>query len=214
MTDVNIDLETMPQQPEAEARAAIAETIEAPSRMSKPETIAEWHSGGGKYAGEKEAEIDEKYRRTALDGSKGQIMSIAWSVGDSEETHCIITGEAYDEPRLISTVYEGIKAELGQQLPFFVGHFVGGFDLPFLFQRSVINRVQPPFDLGQHGRHGQHFYDTMTAWAGWKGTISLDNLCAALGIEVDSPEAWTAARSGMRTRLAGWMKSCSTTRRT
>jgi len=26
-------------------------------------------------------------------------------------------------------------------------------------------------------------FDTMTAWAGARGTISMDNLCAALGIE-------------------------------
>lgn len=46
-----IDIETIPQQPEAKTKAVIAENIKAPAQMKKPETISAWHNGEGSYAG-------------------------------------------------------------------------------------------------------------------------------------------------------------------
>lgn len=180
---VAIDIETIPQQPESAVRALIAETIKAPSSMSKPETIADWHNGAGKYAGEKDRAIDEAYRRTALNGAKGQIVSIAWAIEGSAEVHgkIAIPGES-TESDILAEFFSAVLNDCKGRPPQFAGHFVGGFDLPFLFQRSVILGIYPGFDLGQWGRHGSQFFDTMQAWAGFKGSISLDDLCIALGI--------------------------------
>lgn len=77
-----IDIETIPQQPEEEAKAEIAKTIQAPAQMSKAETIAAWHAGEGSYAGVKDSLIEETYRKTSFDGAKGEVISIAFAVDD------------------------------------------------------------------------------------------------------------------------------------
>ena len=61
--NVFLDIETIPEQPEESAKALIAETIEAPAAMKKPETIKAWHDGEGKYEGVKEKAIDDAYRK-------------------------------------------------------------------------------------------------------------------------------------------------------
>ena len=45
MSNIFIDIETIPEQPEEAVKARIAETIKAPATMKKAETIAEWHNG-------------------------------------------------------------------------------------------------------------------------------------------------------------------------
>jgi len=184
-----LDLETLPQQPEEETRIAIAETIKAPAQMKKAETIADWHAGNGKYAGEKEAAIEKQYRDTSFDGSKGQICSISWAIGlDDEPQSIFATPEIRTEADLLSNFFDRLREVLNNRHPYFIGHYISGFDLPFLYQRAVVNGVNPGMKLGQWGRHEQHFFDNQSAWAGWKGTISQDNLCMALGIQIDEPE--------------------------
>lgn len=212
--EVFIDIETIPEQPEDEARAAIAETIQAPATMSKAETIAEWHAGGGKYAGVKDTAIDEQYRKTSLNGAKGEIASISWAFDDDEPPyHVIRDGGDLTEEFILQAFFDSLKDTLGETRPYFVGHYIGGFDLPFIFQRAVINRVKPPFSLSQHGRHDQHFFDNMMAWAGFRGTISQENLCKALGIEIEGPEGlegsnvWDAYKAGKLDEIAEYNKS-------
>ncbi|WP_020208249.1 ribonuclease H-like domain-containing protein [Gilvimarinus chinensis] len=208
--NVFIDLETIPEQPEAEAKAAIAESIQAPASMKKPETVADWHNGVGKYAGEKEALIEERYRKTALDGSKGEIISIAFAV-EGGEVFVSSRQHFESEVGLIENALYQLDQELssyGQSRPpYFVGHNIGGFDLKFLYQRCVINRINPGFDLKQWGRHGSQFFDTMQAWAGWGNRISQDNLCKALGIEgkpddIDGSKVWDFYKAGQIGRIA------------
>ncbi len=148
------DLETIPQQPEASVKQLIAETIEAPAQMTKADTIAEWHAGAGKYAGVKDAAIEEAYRRTGLDGSKGSICSISWAYDlHMEPFQLFATPGEMTEGELLETFYRELKKELRGQPPQFAGHYIGGFDLKFLFHRSVILGIQPPFDIGQWGQH-------------------------------------------------------------
>jgi hypothetical protein len=203
--NVFIDIETIPQQPEAETRAEIEKTIEAPGQISKPETIAEWHSGVGKYAGVKLAAIDEQYRKTALDGAKGEICSVSFSV-EGEAIFTVDRREG-DELNLLTVMFAYMRKQLGGRLPFFIGHNIGGFDLKFLFHRCVINRVNPEIDLYQWGRHGNHYFDTMQAWAGYGQRISQDNLCAALGIkgkpsDICGANVWDHYKAGNIARIA------------
>ena len=204
--NVFIDIETIPAQPEAETRAAIAENIKAPAAMKKPETIADWHNGAGKYAGEKDALIEEQYRRTSFDGSKGEIISVAWAVSNGEvQSQHRNLGES--ESELLAGVFERIHSEIGGRPPMFIGHYISGFDLKFLFHRAVINGIRPPFALPFYGRHDKDFYDTNTAWAGFRDRISQDNLCKALGIEgkpgdIDGSKVWDFVKAGNVERVA------------
>ncbi len=66
-----------------------------------------------------------------------------------------------------------------------VGHNLIGFDLPFIFQRCLVNGIvaKPLVDLGEYRVRG--VYDTMQHW--WLGDrrsrVSLDDIAWALGIE-------------------------------
>jgi hypothetical protein len=197
--NVFIDIETIPAQPEDKAKQLIAESISAPKTMSKAETIQAWHNGEGKYAGEKEKAIEEKYRKTALDGTTGEIISIAYAIEDGE-TQCFSRALDGDELTFISLAMDEIDLNLGARPPRFVGHNIR-FDLRFLFQRCAINSIHPSFSFKQYGRHATDFFCTMEAWAGFGKFISQDNLCKALGIEgkpsdIDGSKVWDIVKAG------------------
>lgn len=204
--NIFIDIETIPEQPEDAAKALIAETIQAPTTMSKPETIADWHSGSGRYAGVKDAEIEKQYRNTSFDGSKGEIISVAFACyhGDVRVIHRNL-GES--EADLLDSVFRSIRNRTEGRPPYFIGHYISGFDLKFLFQRAVINKVNPHMQIPVGGRHGKDFFDTNMAWAGYGGRISQDNLCKALGIEgkpgdIDGSKVWDFVKAGNVARVA------------
>ena len=208
MSLIFIDLETVPAQPEEECKAAIAETISHPSKMSKAETIADWHSGAGKYAGAKDAAIDDKYRKTSFDGGQGEIISIAWA---SEDNEIKSKSRHLDDSEgdFLKSVLDEINADSHNEVagtkypnkPFFVGHYISGFDLKFLFHRCVVLGVKPPFEIPFDGRHGKDYFDTMIAWAGFRDSISQDNLCKALKIEgkpsdISGAQVWDFIKAG------------------
>lgn len=185
--NIYLDIETIPAQPELETKAEIAKTIEAPASMKKAETIADWHNGVGKYAGVKDAAIEEAYRKTALDGANGEVISVSYSDGkDILVTSRELDDSEYTEAQLLKSVFwhiEEMAKNHGSKIdPYFVGHNIQ-WDLKFLWHRAVINKVNPGFKLPFGGRHKSDFYDNMQAWAGFNGRISQDNLSKALGME-------------------------------
>ena len=202
--NVFIDIETIPAQPEDETKAEIAKTIQAPATMSVPATIKDWHDGVGKYAGVKDAAIEEAYRKTSFDGAKGQICSIAWKV-EGEKIRSVSSGD-YSQQELLSIFFDSLEDSCNGRTPFFVGHYIGGFDLKFIFHRAVILGIKPPFKIPFDGRHGKDFYCTQAAWAGFGGRISQASLCKALGIEgkpndIDGSKVWDFYKDGKIERI-------------
>jgi len=215
---IYIDIETIPKQPENETKAEIAKTIKAPASMKKPETIQDWHSGVGKYEGVKDAAIDEAYRKTALDGTYGEIISCVISDGINFYENSRDLGES--EAFLLSKIFDDVDSlarlnNLGplvraNELPYFIGHNIR-FDLKFLWQRAIINKIPPAFKIPFNGRHSKDFYDTMEAWVGFNQRISQDNLCKALGIdgkrdEVKGSNVWDYVKSGQVSKVAKYNK--------
>ena len=206
--NIFVDIETIPSQ-QAGALDDIARDIQAPAQLSKPETIAEWHNGEGKYAGVKVAAADEAYRKTALDGGSGEIISIAFG-SSLDDVVVVYRSQIENEERLLATAFKRI-AELAQNhgsdvRPYFIGHNVG-WDLKFLWQRAVVRGVCPPFSLPFGGRHKSEFYDTMQAWAGFGQRISQDNLCKVLGIagkpsDISGSNVWDFVKRGDVARVA------------
>lgn len=198
--NIYLDIETIPAQPETETKAEIAKTISAPAQMSKPETIAEWHNGAGKYAGVKDAAIEEQYRKTSFDGAHGEIISLAYGKDDGfrDVFYRSLDG---DERGLLTRAFDSISESLGRgNAVFFVGHNIP-WDLKFIWQRAVILRVAPPFEIPYWGRHGSNFWDNMQAWAGYNQRVSQENLCKAFGIEgkpddIDGSKVWDFVKRG------------------
>ncbi len=204
--NIFIDIETIPAQPEEEQKAAIAATIQAPGQMSKAETIAAWHAGEGAYAGVKNALIEEAYRKTSLDGTKGEIISISFANDECDPLKFSRADEAIEKD-LLKLAFGELSSLLSGKNPWWVGHNIGGFDLKYMFQRCVINRQNPNLDFKQYGRHGVNFYDTSQAWAGYGNRISQDNLCKALRLEgkpddINGAMVWDFYKAGNIKRIA------------
>ena len=199
---IYLDIETIPGQDPA-IRQAIEDSITHPGSMKKPETIAKWE------AEQKPRAVEDAWRKTAFSGHQGEIICISWAVEDGEP-QVVMRDLGGSERDMLAAFFTQVMQSLPQGRVSgieWVGHNVRDFDLRFIFQRAVILGVQPPFRLPHDARPGSEYvYDTMTAWAGWGGRISLDALCRALGIqtkgeelggeEIDGSKVWDFVQAG------------------
>jgi 3'-5' exonuclease len=169
MHNVFIDIETLPVQC-PDFRAKIVATAKPPANYSKPETIAKW----------REDNADEVVAKTALDPAAGHICSIGYAIGDQDVAN--MTAQTIDaEAAIIRTFFDALP-QIGMTR--FIGHYITGFDLRFIMCRAIVLGVKVPALWPRDPKPwDQNVFDTMTAWAGARGTIGLERLCEALGIE-------------------------------
>ena len=143
------------------------------------------------------AEEERCYQLGSLSATSGRILCIAVHVGP-------VPGLEFEGVQMGESEYVfGIDAESTEQqekqalsefLSFIsgfdaetdeiVGHNVIGFDLPFIFQRCLVNNiaVRPFVNLADF--HVRGVFDTMHRWwLGGKRHVSLDDIAWALGIE-------------------------------
>jgi hypothetical protein len=88
----------------------------------------------------------------------------------------------------------------------FIGHNIVGFDLRFLFQRSVMLGIKPPLVFPFKAKPWDDIvFDTMTAWAGVGNRFSLSKLCKVFGLdakgteigdEIDGSKVWDFVKGG------------------
>lgn len=148
---------------------------------SAPDLTARWE----REMAEKKAPdlAEENWRKTALNGTQGRVLSISWQTESGHHTHI---NDPSNERETLGAFVDALSSNLSkhgsQRPPFFIGHNVT-FDLKFLFRRCVILGIRAPFDLPFRGRHDKDYFCTMQAWCDHGERISLANLCAALGIE-------------------------------
>lgn len=201
------DTETIPDQTPG-VLEAIAANIEPPGSMKKPETILAWEMN------EKPAKIEEAYRRTALDGTSGELVTLAWAIEEGEILS--VQRDPKDSERdMIREFYSELMklAELRHRSTgiVWVGHNVRDFDLRFLFQRSVILGIKPPVPLPHNVAPGSDaIFDTMTAWAGFRNTIPLETVCRALGVRgkggIDGSKVWDYVKAGRINEVAEYCR--------
>lgn len=173
-----LDIETIPSQ-SSEVHAALAEKITAPGNYKKPESIAQWE------AEQKPALVKEAIAKTALDGSAGHICCIGFAFNEDPPAHRMSI-DPFDEKDTIAAFFDVADFRINAArnlIPTIVGHNVVSFDLRFIWQRAIVLGVRVPnwFPRDPKPWSGECF-DTMTAFAGARGTIGLDRLCRALGI--------------------------------
>jgi len=218
---IYLDIETIPGQAPG-LREEIAAGITPPGSMKRPETIAKWE------AEEKPAAIEDAWRKTAFHGDRGEVVCIAWAIDrGTVQSVARSPDPQHTEHTCERDVLEQFFYELGHACrprggvvvsPTFVGHNVRDFDLRFLFQRAVIHGVRPPVRLPHDSRPGTgDVYDTMTAWAGWGGRLSLDRLCRALGVdtkgselggeEIDGSKVWDFVLAGRIADVATYCRA-------
>jgi len=135
---------------------------------------------------------DEDFRRLALDGDFGRVLTIGLIVEHDEQViHRGLLGRErqtmmfhLDEARTLQGFWRLFK-NFNVRRDAVVGHNVFDFDLPFLYKRSVIQRVRPSVDLPFTRYRSQPIFDTMHQWNKWspRKFISLDRLAKVLGLE-------------------------------
>lgn len=208
------DIETIPGQDPAILAAIGAEIeqekalITAPGNYKDPVKIQEYIAA---KRAELDTQADEKWRKTALDGTRGEIFCISWAFDDNDIKHVwrelengVLASEADMLRRFWAELAIGVR---GRQAPCWVGHNTLGFDVRFMYQRSVILGVPPTISLPVDARgNGSFLFDTMIGWAGWGNRVSLNKVCMALGIpckgaeldgeEVDGSKVWDWVRDG------------------
>ena len=207
------DLETVPSQ-HPDARELVRASIKPPGTLKKPESIAAW------WANEADAAVEDAYRRQSLDGGlAGEVISIAACTPDGRQWVRCRTQEEKESELLLAfgaqveswidqdarAVAEGFNYA---QDPFLIAHNAA-FDLGFLWRRCIVNGVRLPFKVpGPMARAGQHYGDTMSAWAGYGNRVSLDALCRAPGVPspkdngMDGSQVFDAWLAGEHERIA------------
>lgn len=202
MDKIYIDIETIPGQSawikeEAEAK------VKPPGNTKKPESIKKWMDDNAKQA------ADELWRKTGLDGSRGEIICIAWAIngGEIKSVHRELGG---DEANMLREFYAMLDMSMDAQ---WIGHYITGFDLRFIWQRSVISGVKPsvfiPYDAKPWSRE---VFDTKVEWSGMQstGTGSLDSVCKALGYDgkgdIDGSKVWDYVKDGRINEVVEYCK--------
>lgn len=220
--NIYLDIETTPaQSPDAIAelkRQALEEkaAIRAPSNYKDEAKIVEYIAG--KHA-EIDAAADDRYRKTSFDGAAGQICVIGVAFDDEPPVTFWSKDWAGTERQIIGDFFEELKYRFEpsrDRRPVFIGHNLVGFDLRFLFQRSVMLGIRPPVWMPVNPRPWDDcVFDTMTAWAGFGNRVSLDKLCRSFGIaakgseigeEIDGSKVWDFVQAG---RIADVAKYCA-----
>lgn len=141
-------------------------------------------------------EEERCYQLGSLSATSGRILSIAVHEGpvagldfgveqpQSERVFGInAEGEEEEEKKALLRFLEYFK-NFDPDTDELVGHNILGFDLPFIFQRCLVNCIsaKPLVDLSEYRVRG--IFDTMHHWwLGAKRNVSLDDVAWALGIE-------------------------------
>lgn len=188
MTEIYLDIETIPSQVPAVKDAISADAQEeikalsAPKSYKKPEAIEEWMS-------DKKAEIlngvEEKYARCGLDGATNHIVCIGihieghFPVTFSDQGKDALAEEQIILQKFFNYLEERVKS---YQKPVFVGHNIVGFDLKIVKQRSIVLGIKPPECIPFNTKPWDaNPYDTMAQWDA-KSFVSLDKICKALSL--------------------------------
>lgn len=205
---IYLDIETIPSQlPGAEEAAR--SRVSAPSNYKDEAKIAA-------YVAEKGAEA---WRKTSLDGSYGEVLSIAWSNDDDgvfQVSRTYADGKglplANNEGAVLQEFWDMVDRQFGPN-PTWVGHYVARFDLRFLYHRSVINGVIPSRVISADvSPYSPFIADTSYMWTGERNAgIKLDELARILGLPdpkdlMDGGEVWDAVAGGHLTAVLEYNK--------
>lgn len=145
--------------------------FDAPGNIKDPEKI--------------KAAIEQKelawVEKAALDAMTGQILAIGMSENNGEVS-VILDQHQTDEKHMLIAFWNTVTERRNAR---FIGFNIFGFDLPFLFRRSLVYGIQPSAILRGPRYWDTRFVDLMDVYScgNRDQRISLDNLCKMLGIE-------------------------------
>lgn len=187
-----LDIETIPTQDER-LKEYVTSTLKPPSNYKKDEAIEKWLADNA----------DKAWRNTSLDGAFGELLVVSYAVdgGPVLGTYREIEGSATEKELLVG-LWNDLSERASDAGTIWVGHKLM-FDMLFLRQRSIVNRVRPSLHIPYQDRAWAGTWeDTNVLWTGndrLSDSVSLDKLCTALGIEspkdgIDGSMVWDAVK--------------------
>lgn len=141
-----------------------------------------------KEDGEKVGDFEQYLLGTSFDGAFGRILCIGYAI-DNQPVECLCYDQ--DEARLLKEFWEIVssisKPSYNSNYPDhgvqFIGHNVMDFDLRFIYQRSIVNKIKPAYDLSFARYRSYPIFDTMKEWIQWgQGSVGLESLALALDL--------------------------------
>lgn len=209
--NIYIDIETLPCE-DPQICADLAAGVKPPGNLKKAETIAKWE------AEEKPACVEEAIRKTAFDGAFGRVLCVGWAVDDEAPQTVIgdelaVLGEAFEAIRE-STKVKAFDRQ-GELAAVYVGHNLTGFDLRFLWQRAVVQKIRMPGSMLSACKAkpwDKVVADTMLMWNPERDRrIALDRLCKALGVEssktdMDGSKVYEEYKAGNLDKIATYCR--------
>lgn len=130
--------------------------------------------------------------KAALNAGTGEVLAIGYLRSDiaaagNNSAHKIHARDDKNSEADLLEKFWSLFANQSAKFDF-IGHFIGGFDLPFLRQRSILLGVAVPSSalIENHRRWTWHetFKDTMQCWTAggkWGDTVSLESLSLYFG---------------------------------
>lgn len=201
MINIALDIETIPCQDPA-YREAVRQNLKPPGNIKKADSIAAW------MAENAEAAVDEAVAKTSFDPAHGHICCIGFAIDDGPVQ--------YYEARTVEDerhALEGFFSNMPTMgLVRIIGHNVSAFDLRFILCRAIVLGIKIPTAIPRNPKPWDDtVFDTMTAWAGVRGTIGQDRLAQALGMDgkgdFDGSMVAKAWADGEHDRIARYCQS-------
>jgi len=158
---------------------------------------------------------EDLHRSTSFEGTFGRICCIAVikELDGKETKREIFSG---DEKKILTDFWK-ISSDVNR----FIGHNIWEFDLPFIYQRSIINGVKPRMDISFARYRNTPIYDTMKEWSLWsfEKNQKLDTLAKVLDLptskdEMDGSMVWDYFQDGRIEEICKYcMKDVELTRK-
>jgi 3'-5' exonuclease len=231
MPNLYLDIETIPtQRPDVleEIREGCISELEQSIAAVKPpsnygaDAASKWWMEKGNpqitaLQAANEAAVEEKYRKTGLDGAFGQVCAIGIAYNDDAPKVVFIQEWKHPDAEFLllsdfcNLLHEIIAPRLDLQTTV-IGHNVASFDLRFLVQRSIVLGIRPHTVIARAAQakpwETEKVFDTMVQWAGVGKTISLDKLCHALGLPrkggITGADVWPMVQAGKIQEVADY----------
>lgn len=146
---------------------------------------------------------EEEYRRLALTGEYGRVLAIGVIMevnGAVVQSGCLgrdrQTRSFHLQERRTLRAWWKLLKQFRPDADLIVTFNGISFDLPFLYKRSVINRVQPTVNLSFARYRSRPIFDVMHEWNKWdlKKYISLDELARILGLKSPKRDGMDGSR--------------------
>lgn len=145
----------------------------------------------------KDKDPEQLFLESGFDGTFGRICCIGYlkETRDGSIEKGVIRG---DEKAILTEFWS-----VARDVDVFIGHNVMDFDLPFIYQRTMVQNIRPSINVSFVRYRNNPIYDTMKEWSKWAFNQGpkLDSLAKVLKLQtskdaMDGSEVWKYYQEG------------------